>query len=250
MKYKEDTKIRGIFTGSRGLLRTRGRGDFQPEALANPLLRQDCASPLPLQGRSEEGAEASSFFFFVLHAIKTHYIALCWFVVVLSLCLIQQIYMIRFFSLVIPAMLYLIPACYLRRLPVSVKTTDIFLGILGCVFFVLPFVLIKVVVMKGTFVSPPGMYILTVLMLNALPEELFFRGYLQESLGNRPWTVALVSAMFTLCHSGRFLVGGDITPLLTFFPSLMMGWLYLKTSNVLPAVLFHFVANLAFTSMR
>ncbi|MBF0317244.1 MAG: CPBP family intramembrane metalloprotease [Nitrospirae bacterium] len=175
-------------------------------------------------------------------------VALCWFVVVLSLCLIQQVYVIRFFYLIIPAALYIIPVCYLRRLPMSVKTTDILLGVLGCVFFVLPFVLIKVVVMKGAFVPPPAMYILTVLMLNAIPEELFFRGYLQESLGNRPATVVIVSAMFALCHSGRFLVGGDITPLLTFFPSLIMGRLYLKTSNVLPSVLFHFVANLAFTS--
>ncbi len=176
-------------------------------------------------------------------------IALSWFVVVLVLCLIQQVYGIRFFFLAIAVVLYLVPVYYLRRLPVFPKATDIFLGVLGCVLFVLPFVLIKVFVMKGTFVSPPPVYILTLLMLNAMPEELFFRGYLQESLGNGASSVVIVSALFTLCHSGRFFVTGDITPLLTFFPSLMMGWLYLKTSNTLPSTLFHLVANLAFTSI-
>nr|ADI87684.1 abortive infection protein [uncultured Nitrospirae bacterium MY2-3C] len=160
--------------------------------------------------------------------------AMGWFVVVLSLCLVQQIYAIRFVALAIPAVLYLISAYHLRRLPIAFKATDAYLGILGCVFFVLPFVLIKVGAMKANFVAPPPIYILMQLALNALPEELFFRGYLQESLGNSPSTVVIVSVLFALCHSGRFLVGGDITPLLTFFPSLMMGWLYLKTSNVLP----------------
>ncbi|MBF0338287.1 MAG: CPBP family intramembrane metalloprotease [Nitrospirae bacterium] len=177
------------------------------------------------------------------------HIALSWFVVVLALCLIQQVYAMRFFFLAIVVVLYLIPVYYLKRLPVFPNAADIFLGVLGCVFFVLPFVLIKVFVMKGTFVSPPPVYILTLLMLNALPEELFFRGYLQESLGNGTSSVVIVSAMFALCHSGRFLVTGDITQLLTFFPSLMMGWLYLKTSDILPSTLFHLVANLAFTSI-
>ncbi|MBF0537226.1 MAG: CPBP family intramembrane metalloprotease [Nitrospirae bacterium] len=202
----------------------------------------------------------------ILSMLRLYTPSLSWFVVVLSLCLVQQVYSIRFLFWSIPAALYLIPAYYLRRLPMPPKSADILLGVLGCVFFVLPFVLIKVVVLKGSFAfpliagaafpliagaaAPPLVYILTLLMVNALPEELFFRGYLQESLGNGPSSVVIVSVLFALCHSGRFLISGDVTPLLTFFPSLMMGWLYLKTSNILPSTLFHLVANLAFTSIR
>lgn len=78
----------------------------------------------------------------------------------------------------------------------------------------------------------------------ALPEEVFFRGFMQEQMGNTPRSLVVASILFAVIHLPRFVVYGDIFALMTFFPSLIMGFLYLMTSNVLPSAVFHFIANL------
>ncbi|MBF0345863.1 MAG: CPBP family intramembrane metalloprotease [Nitrospirae bacterium] len=172
-------------------------------------------------------------------------IALLWFVLVFILSLLQQIYASVSLFFIIPVVLIAVPSYYLRPLPLGISFSELLLGVVWCALLVLPFILIKFFVMEGTFhYSNHSINILLQLLLNAFAEELFFRGYLQESLGNRPSTVVIVSVLFALCHSGRFLVSGDIMALLTFFPSLIMGWLYHKTSNVLPGTIFHFTANM------
>jgi len=84
------------------------------------------------------------------------------------------------------------------------------------------------------------------LMLASIPEEVYFRGYLQELFGNTYTAVVLVSLMFSLAHSPRFIFSGDYSSLLTFFPSVVMGYLYMKTHNLLYPVVFHLFANLLF----
>jgi len=92
-------------------------------------------------------------------------------------------------------------------------------------------------------------FILTQLLLVALPEEVFFRGYLQHRLGNSVKSVVIVSALFAVGHFITLCVGGDHSPavcaqaILTFFPSLVMGYLYLVTGTLWASIIFHFLAN-------
>jgi hypothetical protein len=100
---------------------------------------------------------------------------------------------------------------------------------------------------------PPrlGHEIFRQLVLTAIPEELFFRGYLEsrwnEAFG-RPWRVygarvgpALVgqAVVFGICH----LATGDWTRLRVFFFALLAGWLRERSGSILAPVVYHAVAN-------
>jgi membrane protease YdiL (CAAX protease family) len=87
----------------------------------------------------------------------------------------------------------------------------------------------------------------------ALPEELFFRGYVQGRLAEAwparrrllgaPVGGALVaaSALFALCHLA---VQGNPATLAVFFPGLVFGWLRARSGSILPGTLFHALCNL------
>ena len=86
------------------------------------------------------------------------------------------------------------------------------------------------------------------LLLVAIPEEVFFRGYLQREFGNDIRAVIAVSILFAIAHlvivcasSGS--AGVCVQNGLTFFPSLVMGYLYLKTGTLWSSIFFHFFAN-------
>ena len=91
-------------------------------------------------------------------------------------------------------------------------------------------------------------FFLIQLVLVAIPEEVFFRGYLQKELGNDLRAVIVVSFLFAIAHlvivcatAGG--LGVCIQNGLTFFPSLVMGYLYLKTKTLWSSIFFHFCAN-------
>lgn len=93
-------------------------------------------------------------------------------------------------------------------------------------------------------------FILVQFLMVALPEEVFFRGYLQKEFGNNIISVVIVSLLFaaahlvTICLSGGAGFGTCAQNGLTFFPSLVMGYLYLRTGTIWSSVFFHFFANL------
>jgi len=103
---------------------------------------------------------------------------------------------------------------------------------------------------KLVFNSLPVAFILTQLLMVALPEEVFFRGYLQNKLGNNIRGVIIVSLLFALGHFITLCLGGGHNiaicsqAVLTFFPSLVMGYLYLKTKTLWASIIFHFFANI------
>jgi membrane protease YdiL (CAAX protease family) len=94
------------------------------------------------------------------------------------------------------------------------------------------------------------------LFLVAFPEEVFFRGYLQENLGNNLKGVFIVSLLFalghffTLCAASGFIGGICIQSVLTFFPSLIMGYLYARTGTLWGSIVFHFLSNIVYISMQ
>lgn len=87
----------------------------------------------------------------------------------------------------------------------------------------------------------------------ALPEEVFYRGYLQSAL-DRAWPprvtilgarvgvgLLLASAIFAL---GHVLTTPNPTRLAVFFPALVFGWLRVRTQGMGAPILFHAVCNL------
>lgn len=96
-------------------------------------------------------------------------------------------------------------------------------------------------------------WLIDALFVVALPEEFFYRGYLQKQLrrawpgGRMLWGARLGPAfwltalLFALGHLAI------LKPwrLLTFFPALLFGWLREKTGTVLASTLFHATCNLA-----
>jgi membrane protease YdiL (CAAX protease family) len=91
------------------------------------------------------------------------------------------------------------------------------------------------------------------LLVIALPEEMFYRGYLQSSL--RSWdrtrlrvfgteigaSLLLSSAIFAL---GHVLSTPHPSRLAVFFPSLLFGWLRARTGGIGSSVLYHAACNL------
>lgn len=91
------------------------------------------------------------------------------------------------------------------------------------------------------------------LIVIALPEEAFFRGYLQSEL-DRVWRpkrkilgaylgpgVVVASCLFALGH-----VLTDLRPdrLAVFFPALLFGWLRSRTGGIGAGIVFHALCNL------
>ena len=88
----------------------------------------------------------------------------------------------------------------------------------------------------------------------ALPEEAFFRGYLQSTLeahfADRRWRVVgaelglgtiLSSLIFALGHVFTIPVPARLA---VFFPSLLFGWLRVRTGGVGASILFHALCNI------
>lgn len=107
----------------------------------------------------------------------------------------------------------------------------------------------------GEFEWPPPPTleaVLTQILGIAVPEEMFYRGYVQTALdGNSRRRVRLLgaelglgivlaSAVFALGHLATTL---HPTRLAVFFPSLVFGWLRAKTGGIGAAVLFHAACN-------
>lgn len=89
-------------------------------------------------------------------------------------------------------------------------------------------------------------------LLVALPEEFFFRGYMQYQLDRffgKPWnflgtqvgwSLPLTSLIFAFSHS---LIHQQWWHFSIFFPALVFGWLREKTGAITASVLFHALCN-------
>lgn len=91
------------------------------------------------------------------------------------------------------------------------------------------------------------------LLVIALPEEAFFRGYLQTALDGvwaPRWrlfgaqvgpSLLVTSAIFAV---GHVLTDPHVSRLAVFFPSLLFGWMRARTGGIGTSVLFHAMCNL------
>ncbi len=74
------------------------------------------------------------------------------------------------------------------------------------------------------------------LTLQAFAEELFFRAYLMQRFSN-----LTVSVLFTIPH---IILYADLWSVLTFFPSLLYGYIYQRTGSLAFVSLLHLASNL------
>ncbi len=104
------------------------------------------------------------------------------------------------------------------------------------------------------FIGPTASFMLMHLVAIAFPEEFFFRGYLQRKLGGGWGAIVAASAFFAAAHLLVICVfsggGACVQNALTFFPSLVMGYLYMRTGTIWSSVFFHFAANIVYLSFR
>jgi membrane protease YdiL (CAAX protease family) len=101
---------------------------------------------------------------------------------------------------------------------------------------------------------PEGFIVLLLsqILVVAVPEEVFFRGYLMSRFEERwpshrrllgaavGWPLVLSSLLFAF---GHFVV--DLAParLAVFFPALVFGWMRNRSGSIAPAALFHALCN-------
>ena len=100
---------------------------------------------------------------------------------------------------------------------------------------------------KGFFV-----FALSQLVVVAIPEELFFRGYLMERLervwpptrrlfgAKVGWALIVSSALFAIGHVA---VIPNPQRLAVFFPALLFGWMRARTGSIAAGALYHALCN-------
>jgi len=97
-----------------------------------------------------------------------------------------------------------------------------------------------------------GLLLLYHLACVALPEEVFYRGYMQSRLnevfaarinlfsGRVGFGWLYTTALFAL---GHYLIDFRVNTLATFFPGLVFGWLRERTGSVVAPTIFHALCN-------
>jgi membrane protease YdiL (CAAX protease family) len=98
-----------------------------------------------------------------------------------------------------------------------------------------------------------GEFCLVQMLVVALPEELFFRGFLLGLLEKRfppkrrilgggiGWALVLSSLAFALIHLPK---DGDPRVLATFFPGLLFGWMRSRTKSIVASTVTHGSSNI------
>jgi CAAX protease family protein len=91
------------------------------------------------------------------------------------------------------------------------------------------------------------------LIVTAIPEEVFFRGYLMERLervwpparvvfgAKVGWALVVSSALFAVSHVA---VIPNPQRLAVFFPALLFGWMRARTGSIAAGAVFHALCNL------
>jgi membrane protease YdiL (CAAX protease family) len=170
--------------------------------------------------------------------------ALFSYAVLLAIVFFSEAFHLRFLDYLLPLYLVAVPLVFKRRVNIAFSLRHILLGLGVSIIILLPFFAVffpgKKFVLMG-----PGAALIQLFGIS-FPEEYFFRGFLQEELGNDLKGAIMVSLLFAGAHLPGLFFYGDFYAPLTFFPSLVMGFLYMRTSNVVPSTIFHFLSNVMY----
>lgn len=143
--------------------------------------------------------------------------------------------------ILLPLLMFILPLLFRHQVRIRFTPKYLLLGLVISAAILIPYY----IAFQGNAEIITVELILLQLFGVALPEEFFFRGFLQDSLGRKMKAVAFISLLFAVAHLPAALFLGEWMSLLSFFPSLVMGWLYVKTNSILPGTIFHLLANLA-----
>lgn len=150
----------------------------------------------------------------------------------------------RAMDYLLPLYMIAVPLSLGRRLKFSVSLRQLqYTFYISLVILVPAYAILSI---NGSYHLPAASVIVAQLVRIALPEEIFFRGFLQEIAGNNLRGILIVSLLFAGAHIPAYIFYQDTYALLTFFPSLVMGFLYMRTSSILPPAVFHSLANVVF----
>jgi membrane protease YdiL (CAAX protease family) len=144
-----------------------------------------------------------------------------------------------------------------RALPSGLRETAVALGIAAVIFppFVVAFWWWHGPAHPWTWRPPDDLasFVVSQLVLVGLPEEAFFRGFVQTRLDDAwPRTVRLLGADVSLpaLLVGSILFGlvhlaadPHVNELATFFPGLLFGWLRARRGGIGAAIVLHAVSN-------
>ena len=183
-----------------------------------------------------------------------------------GVALVMNVFRFEYRHLVFPLLLVVLPFAaaepktLVARVALPQRGWREFGGITAAILVFFPplFFLYHLVWMKASFVVPEGAALLDALRRSllltataALPEEFFFRGWIQETVYVRLGAPAflfisrknlLTSFLFGAAHAIAFL-----NPLsaATFFPSLLFGWITERSDgSIVPSIFLHAVSNL------
>jgi len=87
-----------------------------------------------------------------------------------------------------------------------------------------------------------GAIVIRQAFLVALPEEVFFRGYLYDAFEEKGWEPITASSL--LFAAGHLIIHASLFRALTFFPALLFGWSRKRSGNIYVPVLLHLLFNL------
>lgn len=150
------------------------------------------------------------------------------------------------YYIILPIAMIILPIIRGYKIKIRFVLSDILRGLIISLIILMPF---YIIFSKRDISNIGYIYFIYQLFIVAMPEEVFFRGYLQDSVGRNYKAIIIVSILFSIAHLPRALFFNEWTSLLAFFPSLIMGWLFMKTNNVLPSIIFHWLANIIYRSI-
>lgn len=155
----------------------------------------------------------------------------------------------EFIGYFLPILLMVLPIIIIKKIKISFSIIDFLIGFSISLIILLPYALFEI--FNGrVFILPSIETLIFHLTVVAIPEELFFRGLIQEGFGNNKFSILITSLMFSIAHLPVFIFENNSYAPLTFFPSLVIGYIYWKRKNILPCVIFHFTANVIWISFR
>ncbi len=94
---------------------------------------------------------------------------------------------------------------------------------------------------RAAAMPPAGEFLVRQALFAAVPEEIFFRGYLYDAFEESGWEpVVLTSALFA---AGHLAIHPSAYRAMTFFPALLFGWARGKSGNIYVPVLLHLAFN-------
>lgn len=103
---------------------------------------------------------------------------------------------------------------------------------------------LSVIISGILFKRPDLLDVFTLMVLiAAIPEEWFFRAYLQKQLGNNMVAILFVSLIFSVMH---FIAHNSIVAWFVFIPSVVFGWIYKKTDDLILIIMLHALSNLVY----